>query len=373
MCWVVAVTHNRSRLRGFVLSKRKSVILTFPPLLVPCYHELYPSLPTLAAILRKRGWKAIQLDLNSEFMDWFVQSRKYHALVNSWRKSLNRYESRSSIGRSDLMEYFKGKRMLTLNRLLVKNNYGSRYCVERLVRDAFKEIAEGGGPRTASELRSAVCSTDEVWRLMREFYRYYFEKLRVDKPCFVGISLVMGPQLVPGLQLARWMKRHLWPDVPIFCGGALSTLLKDDVCEFILKCGVTGIVKWEGEEAVVEIAKELSKKRPNYKAVPNLFYSHRKKIISSDAIPTVHMGSYPVPYYEKDMVVQYQPSWLTVIAGRKCYWGKCSYCDFQKLYNRHQMKDPKKVAAEMGELMRDHGQKTIYLSCDSITPEYVVC
>ena len=213
----------------------RPIILSFPPLLETCFWEPYPSLPVLASVLKKEGWNVIQLDLNSDFLDWFVQSSRYRASVGSAGESVQYYEGRSSISRPELARYMRAKRILELDRLLERNRLDRKSCVQKIV---FEDIPSNGDPRTVEELRVAVCSTDEVWRLMREFYHHYFEIKRFEKPCFIGIALAMGPQLVPGLRFARWVKYHVWPDVPIFCGGPLTALINDDVRKLVLKQGV---------------------------------------------------------------------------------------------------------------------------------------
>lgn len=352
--------------------KEDEVWLVYPPSIPPNgpgYYHIYPSLPILAGSLKKECKNVSQLNFHNEFLEWLFKSSYYNDFISIAYETISNLQKKSKLNQKEKYFYKNLKRLCELDSNFKKNNFLS----SELIRLITSMIETKNNPKNGYEIEEMLNCPDELNDLMISFYNYFFFNKTHKKPLFVGISIPMGAQLLPAMHFINWFKKNLWPDVPIFFGGPFITLLKNELQELIIKkSNLKGLVLYEGEEAIVKIYKQLKSKAPDWNQVPNLVYLDKEKLTKSSSRPKLSLNDYPSPFYEKEMIKRWKINRLAVLQSRKCYWGKCSYCEYQNIYQRHLCKKPEILVSEMNELSKLTGISHFVLTGDCISPAYSI-
>lgn len=307
---------------------KKDVLLIFPPLVKHAYRQIYPSLPVLAASLREAGFRPAQLELNNEFYDWLYGSPHASRLMSRLKLSLG------DEGLAELPE---------------------RY------------------PRSPRGLRAMMSRGGELESLVDNFYRTFFKGRRAKKPILIGLSIAMLPQLIPSLILVRSIRRHLWRDARIVLGGPVMTLVDDSWRSTVADLsGADAIILGEGEEAIVHLAeKAMSDARRRSDRGRSTVRGGALSLVYEEN-PERSLDSYPPPLYDRKNLRRWGVGRLAVVVGRKCYWGKCAYCEYQGLYSDLKIKSPRNVVRNMRFLKDEYGISDFDFICDAIEPNYAV-
>ncbi len=354
-----------------LISQKKDLVwLVYPPSVPPNgpgYHHIYPSLPVLAGSLRKECKNVNQLNLHSEFLDWLFRSDYYNDLISVAYENLSKLQRKNRLNQKEESFYENLKRLCQLDSHFKRNDFLSRELIQLII----SIIETKSNPKTYSEIEEMLHCPDELGHLMLSFYNDFFCNQKHKKPLFVGISIPMGAQLIPAMRFVNWFRKNLWNDVPIFFGGPFITLLKNELQELIIKkSNLKGIVLYEGEEAIIEIYKQLKSKSPDWNQVPNLIYLNKRELTKSPSRPKFSLNDYHSPFYEKEMIKKWKINRLAILQSRKCYWGKCSYCEYQNLYQRHHCKKPEILVNEMKNLSALTGISHFTLTGDCLSPSY---
>ena len=320
----------------------KNVVLIHPPLYVGGFQLRYPATSVLAAGLQESGFKPMQHDLNNAFMDWFLRSPHLAKGMRDVERLVDFLESKRKLGAAQYKSYINCKGLLR-DRRLIPHEFNDENCGA-----IYRFIPFPRDPRTDADLISMPGSRQEEFELIRKFYRSYFSRHNRRRPLFVGITVAMFSQLVPALILAKWLKSRHWPGIPIYIGGPAATLLMDRTLKtiFSLKT-IDGVVQGEGEEAIVGLARESLKARPDFSAIPNFCYPFKFRIARSEVSPKCDINEYPVPLYEGKLLDRSIRTPLTVIVARGCPWGRCAFCEYPLLYGRKQQRDPDVVVRDI--------------------------
>lgn len=161
------------------------------------------------------------------------------------------------------------------------------------------------------------------------------ELLRKDiaekKPLFIGLSAMSSMYLDTVNAVLDMIKAEF--DIPIFCGGAFTTMCP----EYFLERGVDGVLRCEGERSIVKLADALFKGK-DWHDVPSIGYRKGSETILNpiDDIPN-NIDEYGIPtvnsknacFIENRVLVEGDPQLDTLsyelIASRGCPF-TCSYC-----------------------------------------------
>ena len=185
----------------------------------------------------------------------------------------------------------------------------------------------------------------------------------------------MANQLLPSILLVKWLKKNIWPNAKYVFGGAICSLMtKERLNDVIKKAGVDGVIVGEGEEAIVELAHYYSQKKKAFDNIPNLVYPKKKENVYTSEPLKQDINTYPPPLYDKNILKKwFRPGYslMHVLIGRKCYWGKCAYCDFQRLYKMADKRDPKIVVNDIKHIIDIYNYSRFDLICDSVEPDYL--
>jgi anaerobic magnesium-protoporphyrin IX monomethyl ester cyclase len=149
--------------------------------------------------------------------------------------------------------------------------------------------------------------------------------------------------------------RALMPRVPIVYGGVHPTYFWREILNSEPQFDV--IVRGEGEETVLKLFDALVSQRP-YDTIPGLAFRVNGEACATAAAPVI-----------KDLDA-YRVGWELIDHKRYSYWGGkravviqfsrgcphlCNYCGQRGFWTRWRHRDPKKLAAEIARLHRDHG------------------
>lgn len=341
------------------------VLLIYPPLESKCYTEIYPSLSVLAAALDSAGYKSVQLDLNNMLLHWYLTSGPLKCAVREAIRKIDEFEAVTRLNKKDYEQYVEAKKLIILNKLLEENRWH---------RNNF--LAESIFPLTIDRLYSEDSAMFRVRSKVGRFVEQFLGEKKpfsgIKKPLFVGISVAMPKQIMPGIGLVKFIKKTLWRDVKIILGGASMTLLSDESLHRVLKeSGADGIVLAEGEGAIVDIAEGQASGCFKPDAVQNFVWLDNGKFKKSTGKASDLFQRNTPPLYDKKMLKEWKPYALTVVLGRRCYWGRCAYCNFQNLYKIRQMKEPVSLVEDVSRLIERHGMRNFKLCCDTVEPDHV--
>jgi len=208
--------------------------------------------------------------------------------------------------------------------------------------------------------------------LVEEFFTHYFvASTGFPKALFIGITIPMATQLVPAVQLAQTLRHVFGKRVPIFLGGPMTSLYLGNVLnDLLLKNAIDGVVRGDGEQATAIIARQLLAGHLRKPEIPNLLYCEENEIVQSAVAGRTNLNVLPTPIFEKSQIEVIAPASLPVLAGRRCYWGKCTYCDYQNLYAAFIPRHVISVVNDIERLMARHGIRKFSLACDTIYPRF---
>lgn len=346
--------------------KKAPVILIYPPIVIGNYRKTYPSLPVLAGSLWLSGYESIQLDLNNHFLDWYLRSSSYRAMIDLIAREISRLEKRNHLTRTQYDQYARWKQLILYNDILHRN-LKDPTCVADAIFDLT--LTDGGMFDLGIQDKSNLTKTSN---LLAQFYDDFFQTNSFERPLFVGISVSMAIQVPPTIVLIRYLKQQFGHHFHVYCGGSALTLASHHTLKaMMIDHLIDGVVVGEGEEAVVEIARQSELPNFNATLIPNFVFPSNSEIIQSITAPHRTINEYPPPLYDKKELRKWHRSFLTTVISRRCYWGKCAYCNYQSLYLRKQLKDVARAVNEIESLTRKYRIQDVTLACDTVEPDYV--
>lgn len=340
-----------------------TVWLVFPPLIETNFGSFYPSTAVLAAYLELHSIDTEQTDLNEEFALWLLRSTVHGVplagsppgpessaaaagrwLTRHWRR-LMETDGRHGFGPS--------------------SEYG--HVLQLLARHYVVDPDEGVLDRTAAALETSA--------LYRQFYDQAELPARMPADtALIGISVPMGPQLLPALTLAEQLRR-LRPDVRIVLGGPALSLMSPAEIERLLAgwVAVDAVVRFDGEIPLRQLAVQATERRWRPEAVAGVSarVDGAVRHVEPGAGPAINQ--LPVPKYPAHSLALLADPVLGVTQARGCYWGKCDYCDFVELYDGSppfRGRRPDAFVAELISLAGTYGIRRFSFITESIPPAF---
>jgi anaerobic magnesium-protoporphyrin IX monomethyl ester cyclase len=154
-------------------------------------------------------------------------------------------------------------------------------------------------------------------------------KIAKLRPTFVGFSTMTCSKLKEVIEMSKVLKRS---KIPVLWGGVHPSLLPEQT---LSENYVDYVVIGEGEETIVEFAKELSGKK-NFKSVLGLGFKKRKKILVNGRRPLIkNLDNYDPDWSLLNIedYIHAEPLWgckkvISMQTSRGCPF-RCSFC-----YNR---------------------------------------
>jgi anaerobic magnesium-protoporphyrin IX monomethyl ester cyclase len=188
---------------------------------------------------------------------------------------------------------------------------------------------------------------------------------------FIGISLTLRWQIIPGLSLARRLRQR--GHRVILGGTAVAKIahrlphLPKFFDEF-----ADGVVTREGETALLELANQLQGGK-EFHRVPNFLYKKDGAVAATAvhiedyaALPTPDFEGMPLPRYLSPRLV------LPVMVGKGCYHDECKFCDIPFINRispkRYRVRKAETIADDLETLSRKHGCRHFLLADEALPP-----
>jgi hypothetical protein len=306
-----------------------AVCLIFPPLVQSSFGQYYASLPTLAAFLSASGLGTQQIDLNEEFALCLLD-REHLETLASYRTMTGERLSDDSCEpiaaawlRDHRSSLFDSAGRHAFNANTPPTRLLAAVAQPYLVDPPRKELQ---GPGV---LRTSIAAV----------YRRLFEGTRIveriaQSAALIGISVPMGPQLLPTLVLADLLK-SAHPDKRIVVGGPTLSLMPDDEVETFLAHHpyLDAAIKFDGELPLLELAHQARDGRWEPQRVAGVTAKNGQTVSTCPPRPGLHPNQLPHLLYDEQILGRLADPELSVLQARGCYWGKCAYCDYVQLYD----------------------------------------
>ncbi|KQX57446.1 MULTISPECIES: radical SAM protein [unclassified Streptomyces] len=376
-----------------------SVVLAFPPLVESSFGRYFPSSAVLAGFLQSRKVRTHQWDLNEEFA--------LHLLDPG-------HLAEAGAGRLVGLEGCYPEEMCAVAGRWLGSHRDALF--DELGRHTF--AAETGPAFLLSALAQPYLIDPEAeWlsdpALLRSdrtlvFRAYYAslglaDRLPADAR-LLGVSVPMGPQLVPALLLAEAVKR-IRPDVRIVLGGPTLSLMNEDDLARLLEVHrqVDAVVRFDGEAPLLALYRQADSGdwRPTEVAGVSALTAETTVTADTDGTdstdkaagpeggaatdgavrtavhtppaPGLHPNALPPAAYDPALMARLVGHEMGIVQARGCYWGKCDYCDFVELYDGSPPYRGRSVQSFMAELehqVSTHGVRRFELITESIPPAF---
>lgn len=371
--------------------------LIFPPQWFP--SQPYLALPTLKAFLEKKGHVVDQYDFNIESYETFL-SRDYlthsveiirarlakpaytqeeQEVQSVYRQILSDPEYLESIY-SEVQDAVNVLRTeeLFFQFPLYKKAFTTLKIAMKLISFAhhpsridLDSFFMQGTPE--ENLEGIVSATeDSVSNPFLGLYQdHLLQKVNWDEYGLAGISIIHVGQVIPGLTLARLLRKK-YPHLHIVIGGSVfarhQDILEDK--KILFEEFFHSIILSEGEEPLDKLIVSL-KENKSLNTVPNLIHLENGQIVrnpKSDSLPYdllarptfdgLDLSKYLMPYPV-----------LPYMASRGCYWGKCTFCTHSFIYDSYYRKEnEERVAEDLDYLGKRYHTKYFTFSDEAISP-----
>ncbi len=209
---------------------------------------------------------------------------------------------------------------------------------------------------------------------MNMFLPYFEKKLKtldLSAYDYIGLSITDLSQLVPGLTLARLLKKYT--NAKIGIGGNYIFKVEGDMKKipeiFSEYCDYLSI--GDGETSVVELAEYISGKR-DISDVHSLVYRDENGTVrTNERAPLLNLEKVAFPDFDTyDFSKYFSPETvIPVQLGKGCYWGKCSFCDFYTGQQKFDIKSVIRAADEVEYLAKKYNAKHFTFVDEAVPPK----
>lgn len=345
-----------------------SVWLCFPPLVETNFGGVFPSTAVLAAFLEANDVAATQVDLNEEFAV---------ALLDP--------EFLARAGSGDVPGIAQDSFLAACARWLGRQ---SRRLFDEQGRHDFGPESEFGfvlhnlarrfSIDPDDQVLHRLDSTDTAVAGLSEFFDGFGgEGVAAGIPASVrlaGISVPMGPQLVPSLLLATHLRSRR-TDLRIVLGGpALSLMTTEDIATLLANYpAVDAVVRFDGEGPLLALARQAIAGEWEPCGVPGVSARAAGHVVHTQPAAGPGVNSLPRPRYSPPMLARLASPVIGVTQARGCYWGKCDYCDFIELYDGSppfRGRNADAFVQELVDLIDETGVRRFSFITESIPPAF---
>lgn len=207
------------------------------------------------------------------------------------------------------------------------------------------------------------------------FLPYFEEKLKTtdfSSYDFIGLSITDLSQLVPGLTLARLLKKYT--NAKIGIGGNYIFKVEPDLRKipqiFSEYCDYLSV--GDGETASVELAEYIAGKRA-IDQVHSLVYADEDGVVhTTEKAPLLNLDKVSYPDFDSYDFSKYlsPETVIPVQLGKGCYWGKCTFCDFYTGQQKFDMKSVVRAVDEVEYLSRKYNSKLFTFVDEAVPPKF---
>jgi len=349
------------------------MILIFPPAFYP--HMPYLALPSIKAFLEINGLRSEVRDYNVLFYRQILKKQFveecYNKIVASPVERLREGDINSTLltGHEDIPFIFDHLERAIASIDGIEDGYDFSDSIDysKIIDLALMIISDAFYPLDLNlsdlEMSHSYSSSSEVKRAIEDrtqnIFISYFENELDDfndasnEP--FGISITAQTQIIPAFTLCRLIREKM-PERKIILGGEivtrLASIFKTDNC---LSSLYDDIIIFEGEERLL---KYLSGNEGNGKAIGSA-----ETITDITSLPSPNFEDLPLTqYFDKNLI-------LSIQASRRCYWGKCKFCDIPYGYDSiYRHRDAKQIVDEIEYLKEKYQTRYFKFIDDAVHP-----
>jgi hypothetical protein len=343
------------------------VVLVLPPLIESNFGQIYPSTAVLTAYLESRGYPAIQVDLNAAFFDHLASDKELNASAEGMY-ARSRPETIAA-ARWTWLRLDNGS--LTRLELLAAPRTHPLNAVVRLL----------AAPYSVDPDARVLDGSASDRHLDATYDRFFADHLRTligrqPHDTLFGLSVPMGPQLLPALRLSSVLAAaSQGSGSRIVLGGpALSLLGKGELNRLLEhNPGVDCIVRFDGESPLHALATQMAAGEWAPERVPGASSLREGIAHHVEPAPGPTLNALPTPRYSDGLLEHAPQARLGVIQARGCYWGKCDYCDFVEVYKGsppYRSRTVDSVVTDIHQLVERTGIRRFRLITESIPPAF---
>jgi hypothetical protein len=344
------------------------VALVFPPLVETNFGSYYPSIAVLAGYLQSKGIEVIQTDLNEDFARNVLQSGSLDCMARGiFGNNLSSTPDSMPAVAARLLTRYGHMLIDEQGKHLFREDCSDLAYLLNIVVEPFKidvslsDISSNGffkQPRTIV-YRTFFKKTDLVRNLPSNIHT-------------VGISVAVGPQLVPALILARCLKA-VRKDITVVLGGPIISLMDLGDIEKVLISNpeVDATVRSDGEYPLEVLIK--NKRTGNWEPSQVCGVSCRvgSKVVHRLPERGPDLNSIPYAKYDTKLLARLAKPEIGILQSRGCYWGRCAYCDYNELFKgnpSYRARSPNNFVDEMEYQIKKHGVQNISVITEAISP-----
>jgi hypothetical protein len=344
------------------------VALVFPPLVETNFGYYFPSTAVLAGYLLSLGAHVTQTDLNEDFATYLLKPDVLERLAVGILGGGNTISpcDMAAVAARTLKK--RGSSLIDPQgkHLFRDDSSGLAYLLKLLVKP-FR-IDEPLGITGGASLFS---------RPGVEVYREFFEQSGFAEGLspsveIIGISVSLGPQLVPALIFSRYIKERL-PELRVVFGGSAVSLMQIAHVEKILSSypEVDALVRFDGERPLSELFQQIRAGDWQPSTVPGISCRLGKSIVHKPPVAGPELDTLPFAHYDPVILSRLAVPELGIVQSRGCYWGRCAYCDYVELYGgsrRYRTRAADCLVREMEYQIRQHAVDRFSIITESIPP-----
>jgi hypothetical protein len=335
---------------------RFPVSLVFPP--QGHFTQPYLALPCIKAFLQSGGFDDVELvDANIEAYERFLSPDylRYAKARAAERLPLDSFSKQGALpfrelsafraaaesaasadaliaGIEDAKDVLKSERFFDAEQYVpaVRTIYHALRLVSAAHHPAVltpHNFSTGYSLERSSEVLAATRDAGQN-PFLEHFQKKLLPRLVARKPRVVGISIIYGSQLIPGLTLGRLIKQAL-PGCHVTAGGGFLAYIGEKLMNApgIGEC-LDSLVFHEGEAPFLGLCQALRERTP-LSAVGSLtWFDESKRAVANPAGHPIALDKAPVPdfdglpfglYLTPELVLPFD-------INRGCYYGECTFC-----------------------------------------------
>lgn len=176
-----------------------------------------------------------------------------------------------------------------------------------------------------------IASPDDIRQFSQHetpFTEYFIKQaipeiLRHD-PKVIGISITVPTQVLQVFELIRLLRKAAYRGCIVIGGNVVTRLYKDMAVDWVFDL-LDGVIHLQGERSLLEILNSLQS-HGDLSQVPNLMWRDKGVIKCNHAALLQPVDFAPPDFSDLSLQKYWGTNYLTMVAGRGCYYGKCSFC-----------------------------------------------
>ncbi|MFH2059561.1 MAG: radical SAM protein [Pseudomonadota bacterium] len=364
-----------------------TIALIYPPTCDPTAP--YLSLPTLTAWLRTHGKTVLPIDANVEAYDGLLRGAVMEETAEKIKAALKTLGKKPSLNHKDQMHHTRlwevAKDLSWIPKAMddavavLRDRTGKRFfnspdyeAAVQIVQAGLNMISAAYHPlsldftgyRTPFSLLTPEQIKADAAPEKNPFHACFHaigDRLALENPILIGISIAFPGQVQPGFSLAYHLKAR-FPHVHLTVGGPAITqiLVRQTLKNQARILGpFDSVVLYEGEEALLELADTLSSGETPDRIIIG------KTDTRLEQLPSPDFDGLPLDlYFSPELILPYDPS-------RGCYWGKCAFCHYglcgsgTARYRERKIND---MVRHLRDMASQYPCRNFYFSQDAFLP-----